>query len=92
MLHMHCYKVAKLQHLIVAEYYTYSFSADFMPIITYYIAVHIICYIPSVEYLLYMQLNIEWFNAALNTTLSSAALIDNCFINNYMINTPHIPQ
>ena len=29
LLHMQCYKVALLQHLIVAEYYTYSFHYFF---------------------------------------------------------------
>ena len=52
---MQCYKVAKLQDLIVAEYYTYSFSADFIPIPSYYISVLMICYIPSAEYFTHMQ-------------------------------------
>ena len=54
-MHMQCYKVANLQHPTVAEYYTSSFSADFITIISYYIAVLIICYIPSAKYLLHMQ-------------------------------------
>ena len=53
--HMQCYKVALLQHLTVAEYYTYSFPADFIPIPSYYISVLIFCYIPSAEYLTHMQ-------------------------------------
>ena len=52
---MHCYKCANLQHLIVAKYYTSSFPADFIAINSYYIAVLIICYIPSAKYLLHMQ-------------------------------------
>ena len=55
LLHMQCYKVALLQHLIVAEYYTYSFPADFNAIPSYYISVLIICYIRSAEYLRQMQ-------------------------------------
>ena len=39
LLHIQFYKVALLQHLIVAEYYTYSFPADFIPIPSYYISV-----------------------------------------------------
>ena len=46
MLHVQCFTVANLQHLIVAEYYTSSFPADFMTILRCYIAVFIICYIP----------------------------------------------
>ena len=52
---MQCYKVANLQHLIVAEYHTSSFPTDFKAILSYYIAVLIICYIPSDEYLVHMQ-------------------------------------
>ena len=45
----------KLQHLIVAEYYTSSFPADFIGILTYYVAVLNICYVSSAKYLLHMQ-------------------------------------
>ena len=55
LLHMQCYKVAILQHLIVAEYYIYLLPADFIPIPSYYISVLVICYIPSAEYLAHMQ-------------------------------------
>ena len=49
---MQCYKVANLQQLIVAEYHTSSFPTDFIAILSYYIAVLIICFISSDEYLL----------------------------------------
>ena len=52
---MQCCKVAKLQHLIVAEYNTCLFSADCIPMLSYFIAVLIVCYISSVEYMLHMQ-------------------------------------
>ena len=52
---MQWYKVAKLQHLIVAEFYTSSFPADFIAILSYYISVLIICYIASAKYMLHMQ-------------------------------------
>ena len=55
LLHIQSYKVANLQHLIVADYYTSSFLADFVAIIRYYIAVLIICYIPSAKYFPHMQ-------------------------------------
>ena len=55
LLHMQCYKVANLQHLIVAEYYTSSFPIGFIAILSYYIDVLIMCYIPSATYLLHMQ-------------------------------------
>ena len=45
---MQYYKVSKLQHLIVAEYYTSSFSADLIPMLSYFIAVTIISYIATV--------------------------------------------
>ena len=35
LLHMQCYRAAKLQHLIVAECYISSFSADFIHIVIY---------------------------------------------------------
>ena len=52
---MQCGKVAKLQHLTVAEYNTCLFSADFIPMLSYFIVVHIVSYISTVEYMLYMQ-------------------------------------
>ena len=52
---MQCYKVAKLQHLIVAEYNTCLFSAEFIPMLSYFIAVLIVCYISTVVYMLHMQ-------------------------------------
>ena len=52
---MQCYKVGNLQHLNVTEYYTSSFPADFKTILSCYIAVLIIYYIPSAKYLLHMQ-------------------------------------
>ena len=52
---MQCYKVANVQHLIAAEYHTSSFPADFITMLSYNIAVLIICYIPSAKYLLHMQ-------------------------------------
>ena len=52
---MQCCKVAKLQHLIVAEYNTCLFSADVIPMLSYFIAVLIVCYISTVEYMLHMQ-------------------------------------
>ena len=55
LLHVQCYNVANLQHLIVDEYYTSSFSADVIAMLSYYIAVLIVCYIPSAKYLLHMQ-------------------------------------
>ena len=48
-------KVAKVQHLTVAEYNTCLFSADCIPILNYFIAVLIVCYISTVEYMLHMQ-------------------------------------
>ena len=33
LLHVQCYKVANLQHLIVAEYYTSSFPANFIALV-----------------------------------------------------------
>ena len=52
---MQCCKVAKLQHLTVAGNYTCLFSADFIPTLSYFIAVLIVCYISTVEYMLHMQ-------------------------------------
>ena len=52
---MQGYKVSKLQHLIVAEYYISSSSADLIPMLSYFIAVTLICYISTVEYILHMQ-------------------------------------
>ena len=52
---MQCCKIAKLQHLTVAKYYTCLFSADFVPMLSYFIAVLIVCYISTVEYMLHMQ-------------------------------------
>ena len=52
---MQCCQVAKLQHLIVAEYNTCLFSADFIPMLSYFIAVLIVCYISTVEYMLHVQ-------------------------------------
>ena len=46
---MQCYKVANLQHLIVAECHTSSFQADLIPIVRYFITVLIICYISSAQ-------------------------------------------
>ena len=87
---MQCCKGAKLQHLIVAEYYTYLFTADFIPILSYFIAVLIVCYISTVEYMLHMQCCnvtriIECLNAALNKCLFSAALHAVCFKYNCII-------
>ena len=47
LLHVQCYKVANLQDLIVAEYHTFSFPTDFTAILSYYIVVLIMGYIPS---------------------------------------------
>ena len=47
--------MAKLQHLTVAKYYMCLFSADFIPMLGYFIAVLIVCYISTVEYRLQMQ-------------------------------------
>ena len=52
---MQCYKVTTTQHLTVAEYYTCIFLADSTPMVRYLIAVLVICYIASVEYMLHMQ-------------------------------------
>ena len=52
---MQCCKLAKWQHLTVAEYYTCLFSADFIPMLSYFIAVLIVCYKSPVEYMLLMQ-------------------------------------
>ena len=46
LLHMQCHKVANLWHPIVAENYTSSLPADCIALLSYYIAVLIICYIP----------------------------------------------
>ena len=35
LLHVQCYKVAKMQHLIVAEYCTSSFPTDYLDILLY---------------------------------------------------------
>ena len=51
---MQCYKVTS-QHLTVAEYYTCTFSADCTPMVRNLIAVLVICYMASVEYMLHMQ-------------------------------------
>ena len=52
---MQCCKLAKLQHLTVAEYNTCLFSADFIPMLSYFMAVFIVCCISTVEYMLHMQ-------------------------------------
>ena len=53
---MQCCKVAKVQHLTVAEYNTCLFSADFIPMFSYFMAVlFIVCYISTVEYMLHIQ-------------------------------------
>ena len=52
---MQCCKVAKLQHLIVAGYNTCLCSDDFIPMLSYFIAVLIVCYISTAEYMLHMQ-------------------------------------
>ena len=52
---MQCCKVAKVQHLTVAEYNTYIFSTDFIPMLSYFMAVLIVCCISTVEYMLHMQ-------------------------------------
>ena len=49
LLHMQCCMLAQLQHLILAEYYTCSFSTDFIPLLSYFVAVLITCYILSAE-------------------------------------------
>ena len=55
MLHMQCYKFAKLQHLTVAEYYTSPFSVDFISMLSCFKAVLIISYLSTAEYILHMQ-------------------------------------
>ena len=52
---MQCCKVAKLQHPTGAEYNICLFSADFIPMLSYFMAVLIVCYISTVEYMLHMQ-------------------------------------
>ena len=48
-------KVTKMQHLTVVGYCSNSFAAAFLPMVSYFRAVLIICGILSVEYLLLMQ-------------------------------------
>ena len=56
LLHMQCYKVVNMQHLIVAECYTSSFKADLITKVRYFITVLIGCYISGAQYLiLHMQ-------------------------------------
>ena len=55
LLHVQCCKVAKLQHLTVAEYSACPFSSDSIPVLSYFIAVLIICYVSTVKYMLHMQ-------------------------------------
>ena len=52
---MQCCKVAKLQHLPVAEYNICLFLMDFIPMLSYFMAMLIACYISTVEYMLHMQ-------------------------------------
>ena len=52
---MLCCKVAKSQHLTVAEYYTCLYLADLIPMLSYFIALLIMCYISTFEYMLHMQ-------------------------------------
>ena len=49
---MQCYKVATLQHLTAAEYFTFLFSAECTPMsmVRHIIAVRVTCYIASVKY------------------------------------------
>ena len=43
LLHMECYSVAKLQHLIMVEYNNSSFVTDCIPILEYNIMLHTQC-------------------------------------------------
>ena len=52
---MQCCKVVKLQHLTGDEYSICLFSADFITMLSYFMAVLIVCYISTVEYMLHMQ-------------------------------------
>ena len=51
LLYVQYYKVAKLQDLIVAEFYTFSFSAGFIPFASYFIKVVFMCYVSRAEYI-----------------------------------------
>ena len=42
---MQCYKAAKLQHQAASVYQCYLFSADLIPMVSYFVAAFIICYI-----------------------------------------------
>ena len=44
-----CCTCIATKHLIVAEHYTSSFSADPIPMLGYFITVAIICYISSAD-------------------------------------------
>ena len=53
---MQCYIAAILQHLTAAENCSYGYSTYFIPMVSYFIAMLVICYIASVECMLHMQL------------------------------------
>ena len=70
-----------MQYLILAEYYTFSFPADFIAILSYYIALLIICYIPIyAKYLVHMQccwVSKMWHLIAAEYTINAA--LNKCF-------------
>ena len=45
----------KLLLIAAAEYYSYALATDLVPIVSLFVAVHIICYIASIDCMLSMQ-------------------------------------
>ena len=53
---MHCYEAGTLNHLTAAEYYRCSFSAGSIPMVSFFIAVLIICYMKYLIFAVYAVL------------------------------------
>ena len=52
LLPMQFYKVTQMQHLVVVGYCSNQFAATFLPMVSYFISMLIICCMSSVAYLL----------------------------------------